>query len=189
MARPGARQRRNEHRRRSEAPATAWRQRLNHLWTCSPSPMRSPLRCARRLASRAVWPPTSRHCRACVPTRFGSRYALATGPKPRLATATRRSRSRVSQSSFADALSAANRRTENEQASAQPIHQCGAIAVADLLITRGRSEADLVTMLSSLAATAIDIDDEVAASEAESGFRNHALAYFMKSFGKIETMW
>jgi len=61
--------------------------------------------------------------------------------------------------------------------------------VADLLITRGRSEADLVTMLSSLAATAIDIDDDVAASEAESGFRNHALAYFMKSFGKIETMW
>jgi hypothetical protein len=53
---------------------------------------------------------------------------------------------------------------------AQPIHKCGAIAVADLLITRGRSEADLVTMLSSLAATAIDIDDEVAASEAESGF-------------------
>jgi glutaminase len=76
---------------------------------------------------------------------------------------------------------------ENEQGKPRnPFINAGAIAVADLLITQGRSEADLVTMLSSLAATAIDIDEEVAASEAESGFRNHALANFMKSFGKID---
>ena len=76
---------------------------------------------------------------------------------------------------------------ENEQGKPRnPFINAGAIAVADLLITQGRSEADLVTMLASLAATAIDIDEEVAASEAESGFRNHALANFMKSFGKID---
>ena len=67
-----------------------------------------------------------------------------------------------------------------------PFINAGALAVADRLISHGHTEADLVAMLSSLAAAAIDIDEEVAASEAQSGFRNHALANFMKSFGKID---
>ena len=76
---------------------------------------------------------------------------------------------------------------ENEQGKPRnPFINAGAIAVADRLISRGRSEADLAAMLSSLAATPITIDEEVAASEAETGFRNLALASFMKSFGKID---
>jgi len=76
---------------------------------------------------------------------------------------------------------------ENEQGKPRnPFINAGAIAVADRLISEGRSEADLVAMLSNLAAADIDIDDEVAASEAATGFRNQALANFMKSFGKID---
>jgi len=67
-----------------------------------------------------------------------------------------------------------------------PFINAGAIAVADRLVSAGRSEADLVAMLSGLAGEALDIDEEVAASEAETGFRNQALAHFMKSFGNIE---
>ena len=76
---------------------------------------------------------------------------------------------------------------ENEQGKPRnPFINAGAIAVADRLISQGRSEADLVAMLSNLAAADIAIDDEVAASEAATGFRNQALANFMKSFGKID---
>ena len=67
-----------------------------------------------------------------------------------------------------------------------PFINAGAIVVADSLLGLGRTEADLVAMLSDLAGEKIDIDEEVAASEAASGFRNVALAYFMKSFGRIE---
>ena len=41
-------------------------------------------------------------------------------------------------------------------------------------------------MLSSLCGEPIDFDEEVAASEAATGFRNIALANFMKSFGRID---
>jgi glutaminase len=67
-----------------------------------------------------------------------------------------------------------------------PFINAGAIVVSDSLLGLGRTEADLVAMLSDLAGEEIDIDEEVAASEAASGFRNEALAYFMKSFGRIE---
>ena len=67
-----------------------------------------------------------------------------------------------------------------------PFINAGAIAVSDRLVSEGRSAADLAAMLSDLAGTAVDIDEEVAASEAASGFRNIALANFMKSFGKID---
>ena len=67
-----------------------------------------------------------------------------------------------------------------------PFINAGAIVVADVLLGLGRSSADLVAMLSDLCGEAVDIDEEVAASEAETGFRNRALANFMKSFGGIE---
>jgi glutaminase len=41
-------------------------------------------------------------------------------------------------------------------------------------------------MLSSLAGEPIDCDEEVAASEAATGFRNIAMGNFMKSFGRID---
>ena len=53
---------------------------------------------------------------------------------------------------------------ENEQGKPRnPFINAGAIAVADRLVSQGRTEADLVAMLSNLAATTIDIDEEVAA--------------------------
>ena len=69
-----------------------------------------------------------------------------------------------------------------------PFINAGAIAVSDRLVsTLGASaKAGLLEMLSSLAGEAIAFDAEVAASEATTGFRNVALANFMKSFGKID---
>ncbi len=76
---------------------------------------------------------------------------------------------------------------ESEQGKPRnPFINAGAIVMADTLLRLGRTDADLLTLLSSLAGETIDIDEEVAASEAESGFRNQALAYFMKSFGRID---
>ncbi len=76
---------------------------------------------------------------------------------------------------------------ESEQGKPRnPFINAGAIVIADSLLGLGRTDADLVAMLSSLAGAAIDIDEEVAASEAETGARNRALAHFMKSFGRIE---
>ena len=69
-----------------------------------------------------------------------------------------------------------------------PFINAGAIAVSDRLVSTlgARAKAGLLEMLSSLAGEAIAFDDEVAASEATTGFRNVALANFMKSFGKID---
>ena len=76
---------------------------------------------------------------------------------------------------------------ESEQGKPRnPFINAGAIVMADGLLGLSRTDADMVAMLSDLAGTTIDIDEEVAASEAESGHRNRALAYFMKSFGRIE---
>ncbi len=69
-----------------------------------------------------------------------------------------------------------------------PFINAGAIAVGDRLISKlgGNAKAALLEMLCDLSGEAITFDDEVAASEADSGFRNAALANFMKSFGKID---
>lgn len=79
-----------------------------------------------------------------------------------------------------------------------PFINAGAIAVADRLLgsvryvpaadpTRGaQAKADLLAFMSSLCGEAVDFDPEVAASEAATGYRNVALANFMKSFGKLD---
>lgn len=75
-----------------------------------------------------------------------------------------------------------------------PFINAGAIAVADRLIgsTRGgdggseQAKAELLALVSSLCGDTLDFDAEVAASEAQTGFRNVALANFMKSFGKLD---
>jgi glutaminase len=67
-----------------------------------------------------------------------------------------------------------------------PFINAGAIAVADRLVSRGHSKADLLAFMSDLCGEPVRFDDEVAASEAATGFRNFALANFMKSFGKLD---
>jgi len=69
-----------------------------------------------------------------------------------------------------------------------PFINAGAIAVGDRLLSKlgAGATGGLLEMLSGLAGAPIDIDAEVAASEAATGFRNVALANFMKSFGKID---
>jgi len=76
---------------------------------------------------------------------------------------------------------------ENEQGKPRnPFINAGAIAVADRLLSVGDAKAMVLALMSSLANEAIAFDDEVAASEAATGYRNYALANFMKSFGKID---
>lgn len=67
-----------------------------------------------------------------------------------------------------------------------PFINAGAIAVADRLLGFGDAKAMLLEMLGGLCAGAVGFDEEVAASEAATGFRNVALANFMKSFGKLD---
>lgn len=78
-----------------------------------------------------------------------------------------------------------------------PFINAGAIAVADRLLGsahlgrtgRGRrdeAKVDLLAFMSSLAGEPLHFDLEVAASEQATGYRNHALANFMKSFGKLD---
>jgi glutaminase len=76
---------------------------------------------------------------------------------------------------------------ENEQGRPRnPFINAGAIAVADRLLSQGHAKADILALMSSLCGEPIHFDDEVARSEAATGFRNIALANFMKSFGKID---
>jgi glutaminase len=78
---------------------------------------------------------------------------------------------------------------EHEQGKPRnPFINAGAIAVADRLVTvfGSRAKAELLAFMGSLAGEPIGFDEEVAASEAETGFRNVALANFMKSFGKLD---
>lgn len=76
---------------------------------------------------------------------------------------------------------------ENEQGKPRnPFINAGAIAVADRLVSLGNARADVLAFLGDLAGEPVAFDEEVAASEAETGFRNVALANFMKSFGKID---
>ncbi|MFT5172223.1 MAG: glutaminase [Gammaproteobacteria bacterium] len=71
-----------------------------------------------------------------------------------------------------------------------PFINAGAIVVSDVLIgTRARAvaQAELLAFVRSLATDrSINIDAEVARSEAETGDRNRALAYYMESFGNIK---
>ena len=67
-----------------------------------------------------------------------------------------------------------------------PFINAGAIAVADRLLGQGDARADLLGLLSGLCGEPVDIDAEVARSEAQTGFRYAALANFMKSFGTLD---
>ena len=69
-----------------------------------------------------------------------------------------------------------------------PFINAGAIAVADRLVSTlgDGAQAALLEMLGSLCGEAIAFDEEVAASEAATGYRNTALGNFMKSFGKLD---
>ena len=76
---------------------------------------------------------------------------------------------------------------ENEQGKPRnPFINAGAIAVADRLLSHGDAKAELLALLSGLCGEPVSFDAEVAASEAATGFRNVALANFMKSFGKLD---
>jgi len=76
---------------------------------------------------------------------------------------------------------------ESEQGKPRnPFINAGAIAVADRLVSFGDAKADILALMSSLANEPIGFDEEVAASEAATGYRNYALANFMKSFGKLD---
>lgn len=67
-----------------------------------------------------------------------------------------------------------------------PFINAGAIAVADRLVSLGDAKAELLALLGRLCGEAIHIDAEVAQSEADTGFRNTALANFMKGFGTLD---
>ena len=67
-----------------------------------------------------------------------------------------------------------------------PFINAGAIAVTDRLVSRFDAKVEILALLSTLCAEPIAFDEEVAASEAATGFRNVALANFMKSFGRID---
>jgi glutaminase len=67
-----------------------------------------------------------------------------------------------------------------------PFINAGAIAVADRLLGFGDAKAMLLELLTNLCGRPVAFDEEVAASEAATGFRNVALANFMKGFGKLD---
>ena len=67
-----------------------------------------------------------------------------------------------------------------------PFINAGAIAVADRLLTHGDDIESMLVWLSSLCNERIEVDPEVASSEADTGFRNSALANFMKGFGTLD---
>ncbi|MBX9932785.1 MAG: glutaminase [Methylobacterium sp.] len=71
-----------------------------------------------------------------------------------------------------------------------PFINAGAIAVTDLILSRHQPRealGEILRFMQFLAQdTSIIIDEEVAASELRTGFRNIALANYMKSFGVID---
>ena len=71
-----------------------------------------------------------------------------------------------------------------------PFINAGAIAVTDVILSRRQPREALGEILRFMQALADDptiaIDGTVAASEKRTGFRNAALAHYMKSFGVIE---
>ena len=63
---------------------------------------------------------------------------------------------------------------ENEQGKPRnPFINAGAIAVADRLVSQGDAKAELLALMTSLCGEPIGFDEEVAASEAATGFRNY----------------
>tara|TARA_R110000868_G_scaffold126043_2_gene332499 strand:- start:14431 stop:15408 length:978 start_codon:yes stop_codon:yes gene_type:complete len=70
-----------------------------------------------------------------------------------------------------------------------PFINAGAIVVADVNLTRGAPRESLAELISFVRHLADDdtiaVDVEVAKSESETGFRNVALANYMKSFGNL----
>ncbi|TVO59443.1 glutaminase [Denitromonas halophila] len=77
---------------------------------------------------------------------------------------------------------------EVEQGKARnPFINAGAICVADQLMSLSDDpKAELLDLVSTLCGESVAFDPEVAESERATGFRNAALANFMKSFGKID---
>jgi len=77
---------------------------------------------------------------------------------------------------------------EHEQGKPRnPFINAGAIAVADRLVSLHPDPKQAITaFVSDLCDATITFDAEVARSEAETGFRNIALANFIKSFGKLD---
>jgi glutaminase len=67
-----------------------------------------------------------------------------------------------------------------------PFINAGAIAVADRLVSLGDGKGELLALLSRLCGETVQIDAEVAQSEADTGYRNTALANFMKGFGTLD---
>ncbi|MFT7775746.1 glutaminase [Roseateles sp.] len=67
-----------------------------------------------------------------------------------------------------------------------PFINAGAIAVADRLVSLGDAKAELLALLGRLCGEPVPVDAEVARSEADTGFRNTALANFMKGFGTLD---
>lgn len=68
-----------------------------------------------------------------------------------------------------------------------PFINAGAIAVADRLVSRfPDARSEILATIGSLCGQPVGFDEEVARSEAQTGFRNVALANFMKSFGKLD---
>ena len=76
---------------------------------------------------------------------------------------------------------------KNEQGKPRnPFINAGAIAVADRLLPHGNGVGTLPELLSSLCSDSVHLDPEIAQSEADTGFRSHAVANFMKGFGKLD---
>ncbi len=77
---------------------------------------------------------------------------------------------------------------EHEQGKPRnPFINAGAIAVADRLVSvHPDPKLAIAAFVSDLCDESITFDAEVARSEAETGFRNIALANFIKSFGKLD---
>ena len=67
-----------------------------------------------------------------------------------------------------------------------PFINAGAIAIADRLLCQGDALPEMLALLSSLCGEPVAVDPEVARSEAETGYRNTALANFMKGFGTLD---
>jgi len=67
-----------------------------------------------------------------------------------------------------------------------PFINAGAIAVADRLVSCGDGLGAILAFLSSLTGETIEVNEEVALSEAGAGHRNAALANLMKSFRQID---
>jgi len=68
-----------------------------------------------------------------------------------------------------------------------PFINAGAIAVADRLVGQfPDAKSEILSTIGSLCGKPVHFDANVARSEAITGFRNIALANFMKSFGKID---